>query len=156
MAHPTHEAVVSPEVGCNTSRVHGIGGDFRVPQPLGQLISEHQVRQFRASIGNFPVVGLRTKVSLEVYTGATVGSGGDGDHPGELRRLQLVEQQQGQQEMTQMICREGQFDIVRTEFKRIKSRARIVDQDVDARAAASDGGRQFAHLPLAGPRDPLS
>jgi hypothetical protein len=32
--------------------------------------------------------------------------------------------------------------------ERFESRARIVDQDIDTRTSVSDGGGQFAHLPL--------
>ena len=90
--------------------MEAVAGDVAALQSLGQLVGEEVVAQFAVAVGQeeLQVATAQSQISMspqkaQIHIPSLKGSGGHVHHPARSTRLQPVQQQHRQQEVTQVI-----------------------------------------------------
>ena len=115
-------------------------------QPALQLVGEQQVGQLGLPVRGDPVVAVFPLQIVEVDRGAEpVARAADGHHPRTSDRQQVVQQQPGQREVTEMVGAELQFEPVGGELLGSPHHPGVVDQQIDARVGRAQRRGGGAH-----------
>lgn len=107
----TSNATILNKPGCcPLTGVEAVAGDVGALQPLGELVGEEDVAQFAVTVllEELIVAAAQSQVSVsrqtvEIHLPHRVGFGGHGHHAARPARLQPVQEQHRQQEVTQVI-----------------------------------------------------
>lgn len=94
---------VPPQISPHYARSQSVHRDSAALQPTGQLTGEQQVGQLAATVRRGLVVALLTVQVLKVNVTAFVEFGGDDHDATGGRPFQQVQQQVGEQEVSQVV-----------------------------------------------------
>lgn len=97
--------------------MHRVAGDCAPFQRVSQLAGEQDVAQLAVAVPKHlhpgrGVVGYRGAQGAEIHSPVAISHRGHGDHAASLCLLQTLQQQSGQQEVTQVIDSEVQLEAV--------------------------------------------
>ena len=126
---------------------HRDGLGLRCCQPALQIVGEHQVGQFGLAVGSDAVIAAGFPLQVgEVDLGPNiVGDARDHHDPGSVHAEQVVQQQPGKREMTEVVGAELQLEAIHGGLLRRVHHAGVVDQQVDTRVGRGQFRAGGAH-----------
>ena len=129
-----------------------VRGHARAFEASRQLCGEEDVRELGLAVASEspPTVGAFSIQVVERDVRTPVGIRGGGDDASRCALLQPVDEQVGEEERCQVVDGPGLLDAVLGEPALRIHRPRVVDQDVEPRAAVENLGGEPAHRPLRG------
>ncbi|MEJ0042246.1 MAG: hypothetical protein WDM81_08530 [Rhizomicrobium sp.] len=138
--------LLEPKRVATAAGMQAVGGHAAAFEAPRQLAREQDVHELRGAVGAEGAVALAELKVVEVDPAGAVGHRSGGDDARARRRLQVGQQNIGDDEIGQVVDREGHLQPVDAFLPRGEDRAGIVDQDVDARLGGGDFRRDALHL----------